>query len=452
MMSDNPFSEPDDDDRTVIRPSPGGKPRTPPPQTPAAGTEARRPAAAAGGPAEGSDNLALGAEPLLAAAAPLLNLMTRLGRVVHAPDAGELYTRTVAEVRQFEKSGRDAGVDMELLRPAHYALCASIDDVVLNTPWGSSGDWHARSLVSTFHQEVRSGERFFDLLEKTKSAPGKFLPVLELMYLCLSLGFVGRYRLSPRGTGELEKIREDTYALIVRQRQAANPELSPNAKGLDAPYRPSRFVVPIWVGAVAALAVVAFAFLFISNGLNASSDGLYARMLAAPPSHMPAISRAPRTPPPPPPPSLVPTEADHLRGFLAPEIREGLVSVVGTPDQPIVRISNRGMFASGSAAVQPSFRPLLRRIGQALATERGAVTVIGYTDNAPIHTVAFPSNFALSTARAKAAGALVADAVGQPGRVATEGRADAEPIASNTTESGREQNRRIEVVLNRNVP
>ena len=107
------------------------------------------------------------------------------------------------------------------LRPAHYALCASIDDVVLNTPWGSTGSWGARSLVATFHQEVRAGERFFVLLGQMREQPGTFLPVLELMYLCLSLGFQGQYRLSPRGPGELERIREDLYTIIARQRGQA---------------------------------------------------------------------------------------------------------------------------------------------------------------------------------------------------------------------------------------
>ena len=136
---------------------------------------------------------------------------------------------------------------MEQLRPAHYALCASIDDVVLNTPWGSSGSWGARSLVSTFHQEVRSGERFFDLLEQMRQNPGTFLPVLELMYLCVSLGFLGQYRLSPRGPGELERMREDLYTIIMRQRQAADPALAPHWQGVIAPYKPARAVVPSWV-------------------------------------------------------------------------------------------------------------------------------------------------------------------------------------------------------------
>ena len=116
---------------------------------------------------------------------------------------------------------------------------------------------------------------------------------------------------------------------------------------------------------------------------------------------------------------------------------------------PVVRIRNRGLFASGSAEVQAKFDPLLQRIGQALGEERGPVQVIGYTDNQPIRSVQFPSNFQLSAARAKAAAAIIGRTIGSQGRISTEGRADADPIASNATAEGREENRRIEVVLRR---
>ncbi len=452
-MSDNPFSEPDDSDRTIIRPVPGGAARraSPLPSPPPAPPPPRRPRQET--LAEGTESLAIGATPLLAAAAPLLQLMARLRNTANAPDTAELRERTVREVRAFEQQARDNGVPMEQLRPAHYALCASIDDVVLATPWGSGGGWDARSLVSTFHQEVRSGARFFDLLKQMRENPGKFLPVLELMYVCMSLGFIGQYRLSPRGTGELERIREETYAIIARNRPAANPDLSLHWRGQDAPYRPSRARLPVWVAGVAGVAAVAGLFLWSSTGLNAASDDLYARMLAAPPAHMPQIARAAIVQPPPPPPEPPPPGAlDRLRAFLAPEIAQHLVTVVGTNAVPIVRISGRGMFASGSATVQASFNPLLTRIGLALKEEPGTVQVIGYTDNQQIRTIAFPSNFALSTARAQAARGIIAGALGDGGRIAAEGRADADPIAPNATSEGRELNRRIEVVLHRQDP
>lgn len=459
-MSDNPFAEPEDDNRTVIRPTPGRRraaapeqPPVAPGEPPSSQTVASRPAAAPAVAAEGTEDMAVGNDVLAAAAAPLLQLMARLRNTANAPDSGDLYQRTVRQIRVFEQEARDKGVPLEQLRPAHYALCASLDDIVLNTPWGSSGTWSQRSLVSTFHQEVRSGERFFDVLKQMCDNPGRFLPVIELMYICMSLGFIGQYRLSRRGVGEINRIREETYAVIVRQKKPAEPALAPHTKGVNAPYRPARFVVPLWVAAAAGLGVIGALFLWFSISLNSESDTVYARLQGAPPDRMPTITRTPVVEPAPQivvaPPPPEPTSLDKLRQFLKPEIDQKLVEVLGTPAQPLVRIIGRNMFASGSATLTPSFKPLLERIGLALKEENGPVKVIGYTDSEPIRTVAFPSNFQLSTARAQAASTIIGAALGEPSRISVEGRADADPIAPNTTAEGRERNRRIEVVLTR---
>jgi type VI secretion system protein ImpK len=455
-MSDNPFSEPEDSDKTVIRPVPGGRRTAPPPQAPAQSAfrdapppqPAAQPAQAAPISADGAEKISFGLNPLIEAAAPLLQLLGRLRNTYSQPDPGDLRERAIQQIRAFEQAARDGGVPMDQLRPAHYALCASLDDVVLNTPWGSAGAWAARSLVSSFHQEVRSGERFFDLLGQLRQNPGTFLPVLELMYLCLSLGFQGRYRLSPRGPGELDRLREDLYAIIVRQRQAADPALAPHWQGVQAPYKPARAVVPTWVMAAAALAVIGGLFVWFSTGLNAASDDLFAQLQTAPLAHMPQITRvAPVRPPPPPPPRVEVPEPLYV--FLKPEIDQKLVEVLGDHAMPIVRILNRGMFPSGSATVAPTYVRLLERIGEALKAEKGPVTVNGYTDNQPIHTVQFPSNFQLSASRAEAARAIIVRALGEPGRVTAQGHADADPVDSNATPEGRDQNRRIEVVLRR---
>ena len=457
-MSDDPFSEPDDSERTVIRPVPGGRsPAAPAAPQPASPTPfASRPvplppqaaprAAAAPLLAEGAETISFGLNPLIAAAAPLLQLLGRLRTTYSQPNVEDLRERTIQQVRAFEVQTRESGVPIEQLRPAHYALCASIDDVVLNTPWGSSGSWGARSLVSSFHQEVRSGERFFALLGQMRENPGSYLPVLELMYLCLSLGFQGQYRLSPRGPGELERLREDLYTIIARQRQAIDPALSPHWQGVNAPYKPARAVVPSWVMGAAALAVVGGLFVWFSSGLNAASDDVFGHMITAPLAHMPNIQRAAPVRPPPPPPVV---QVEPLYVFLKPEIDQGLVTVLGDHAMPIVRIRNRGMFPSGSATVAPAYVHLLERIGEALKVEKGPVDVIGYTDNQPIHTVQFPSNFQLSKTRAEAARAIIVRALGDPARVSAEGRADADPIAPNATPEGRDENRRIEVTLRR---
>ena len=78
---------------------------------------------------------------------------------------------------------------------------------------------------------------------------------------------------------------------------------------------------------------------------------------------------------------------------------------------------------------------------------RGHVLVLGHTDNRPIRSVRYPSNWHLSQARADAAARLLLPRLGDPERLRTEGRADSEPVASNQTPEGRASNRRVEIVV-----
>lgn len=448
-MSDNPFAEPDDSDRTIIRPAPGGRrpPPPPPPPPPPGGSGGQPWDEPAAPPTNGAETLNIGSTPLMAAAAPLLQLLARLRNTLAQPDAGDLRERAVRALREFEATARGAGIANDHLRPAHYALCASLDDVVLATPWGSTGAWAARSMVSTFHQEVRSGERFFDILNQIKQNPGRFMPVLELMYVCLSLGYMGRYRLSQRGPAEVDRLREEVYAVIRRARPMSDPTLSPHWRGVAAPYRPKRASLPVWVAAVAAAGVLALVYAGFDYGLGGASGTLYSKAVAANPDQMPKIVRAGPVAPPPPPVRSGPNVLDRLRGFLQPEIAKNEVAVLGTVNAPIVRINNTGLFASGSATVENKALPLIHRIGQALAREKGKVEVIGYTDSQPIHTLQFPNNLVLSQDRAKAAAAVLDQAIGDQSRISSEGRGAADPIASNATSQGRALNRRIEIVL-----
>ncbi|MBU6396586.1 MAG: type IVB secretion system protein IcmH/DotU [Rhodospirillales bacterium] len=458
-MSDNPFSEPDDSDRTVIRPIPGGKRPAAPQQQPSPFDSSFGPAQAApvsGGysapaaamPADAPESIAMGGAPLVAAAGPLLQLLARLRNTLQAPDSGDLRERAVREIRRFEESARARNIPMEQLRPAHYALCASLDDVVLATPWGSQGAWAQRSLVSTFHQEVRSGERFFDVLGQLRQNPGNYLPVLELMYFCLSLGYMGRYRLSPRGPAEIDKLREETYAVIRRQTPPGDPALSPHWQGVAAAYKPRRFGVPVWLVGIVALGILGLVYAACLFSLTGKGDAVFQAQVTAPLPNMPQIVRAQPVIAPTEPAPAGPDILDRLSGFLQPEIAAGKVSVLGTTHQPIIRINNQGLFGSGSATVESADVPLLQKIGTALAKETGNVIVTGYTDNQPIHTLQFPSNFELSQSRAQAAAAILDQTIGDESRITAKGMGDADPVASNATEAGRAQNRRIEIVLN----
>lgn len=392
-------------------------------------------------------------DALLVAAGPLLQLMARVHNTSDPPDAGNLHEWTVRQVRIFERDANARGVAAELLRPAHYAICASLDDVVLNTPWGASGGWKAEPLVSIFHRERGGQERFFELLREMCNSPRTCLPVIKLMYLCLSFGFLGRYRAA--GRGDTKRIRDDVYAIIQRQQKEPEQELAPHVKGVSSPYQARRARLPVWVAASAGLGIVAVLFSWFALAVNADSDAVQARARDAPPSRMPSITRAAFTDPPPAPQPAAPPEPtalDKVRGLLKADIDQGFIELTGAAAQPTIRISTRYMFGPNSASVQSNYQPLLTRIGQALKGEGGSVRVIGYTDDQPTRTVAFPSNMQLSAARAQAVSAIVAAGIGDGARVSAEGRGDAEPIAPNTTPEGRERNRRIEIVLTRQGP
>lgn len=454
-MSDNPFGEPDDADRTVIRGAGGAapppRPAAPPPM-PAASAPRAQPLA---GEAEALPRVGPG--PLAAAASPLLEILARVANVglAGAPNPEELRERALRAFRQFEADARATGASAEEIRAAHYVLCAALDDVVLATPWGAQSAWSVKSMVSSFHQETRSGERVFDVLTAMMKDPGRFKGTLELTYLALSLGLQGKYRLMPRGAAELDRVREGLYQLLAQIRGEWERELSPRWRGVDAPHRGPSRSVPAWVAGAFALAALGGGWWWLGGGLGAAADGLYARMAALPPGGPPSIDRTappvPPAPPPPPPPTAAPRPdvVPVLRRFLAPEIAERLVTVEADAQRVMVRLRNTGMFASASANVEPRYQDILRRIGEALREEPGQVLVLGHSDNVPIRTVRFPNNQALSEARARDAMRILVAANGDASRFTAEGRAEAEPLAPNTTAEGREQNRRVEVVLQR---
>ena len=140
---------------------------------------------------------------------------------------------------------------------------------------------------------------------------------------------------------------------------------------------------------------------------------------------------------------------EKLRMELADEIQQGLAEVERDGDKIIVRLAEQGSFRSGYADLQPGFLPLLNKVGDAVSTTDGQVTVEGHTDNVPIaFSERFQSNWDLSAARSAAvADYLLGNTELQQGRVTVVGYADSKPIATNDTREGRAKNRRIEVIV-----
>ncbi|TBW36549.1 DotU family type IV/VI secretion system protein [Azotobacter chroococcum] len=180
-----------------------------------------------------AEPFALGLNPLAGAAAALLAEAVRLCHAGQAEDLHALNRRLGDELKLFEQRALQAGLESSEVMAARYVLCTLLDEAVVTTPWGNESEWSQMSLLSRFHNETFGGEKFFRLLERLGRNPVKHLALLELMYLCLALGFEGQYRVLPRGMLELEAIRDALYRQIRQLRGDVPREISPHWQGLE---------------------------------------------------------------------------------------------------------------------------------------------------------------------------------------------------------------------------
>ncbi|KPF49555.1 hypothetical protein IP87_19590 [beta proteobacterium AAP121] len=444
-MSDNdspkdPFAA-FESDRTVIKPSAGrgARPAAAAPTTSAGAAPAAGPALAQVPlpelPAHASLN------PLVQAAAPLLSAAPRLRATLRHPDPAGLRVQLVESVKRFESVARAQGLPNDQVVAARYILCTLLDESASSTPWGGSGAWSSQSLLVHFHNEAWGGEKVFQLLSRLVENPSQHRNLLELVYAVLSLGFEGRYKVLNDGKAQLESVRERLAGKLRELAGPAERELSPQWQGVAA--APARLSdgVPLWAVAAVLAGVLLALFLVLRLTLNAQTDATFTalqaidtKVLAAPPAPPPA------EPPPP-----------RLAQLLKSDIDAGAVEVRDLADRSVVTLRGDGVFDPGSADLSSKVRPLFERIGAALNQVPGQVQIAGHTDNQPIRSLRFPSNWHLSKDRANSVKVLLGAFV-KPERLGAEGRADTEPLADNGSADGRAKNRRVEITLFATAP
>lgn len=145
-------------------------------------------------------------------------------------------------------------------------------------------------------------------------------------------------------------------------------------------------------------------------------------------------------------------DARDLAKSLQEQIAKGEVEVETRGRQIIIRIKEKGSFRSGSADLANNYLPILSEVRDVLATKPGNILIQGHTDNLPIHTARFRSNWELSTSRAvSVAHALFSGGVLDPQRVRVSGFADTQPVDTNESAEGRARNRRVEIVVQQGV-
>lgn len=427
---DDPFRPPD---ATVVRPRPGAGRRTDPPtQAPSS----QRPASAGfesdAVPVVSTDAVGIGLNPLVRAASALLMLSGQLRGTLGGPEIPSLRRYSLDEIRRFEDRARASGIANEVVLAARYALCAALDEAVLSTPWGAQSEWAQQTLLVALHREAWGGEKFFDMLDRIAQDPKRHIDLMELLYLCMTFGFAGKYQVEDRGHSRLSDVQHDLYRKIRDYRGAPPPELSLRWKGLHDRRNPLIRYVPWWVVGAAALAIVVVTYGIYLVRLGAVSSPVYDDL-----SKLGTVSR--KIPPPPP-------NETTLKQLLAAEENQGLMAINVDGGRTTIVLAGANMFSSGSAAISSDFRDRLRVIAEALKKVPGRVVVVGHTDDRPVRTFKYPSNVELSWDRARNVAGILQELLGGQVRLDTAGRGSSAPLFSAASDP---RNRRVEIVHER---
>ncbi len=389
------------------------------------------------------------ANPITAAAAPLLILLGRLRLLIVDMQAVPLMNHVANAITEFEKKVLEAGVSKEDAQVAKYALCGTADDIVQNLPGTDRHVWMQYSMLARFFQVRTSGVGFFEELGKILANPTLRYDLLELMHACLSLGFEGQYRGAAGGDTELQRVRRDVYQTLRQIRARNDDDISPRWRGMSMLMRDMGVRIPVWAIASAAALLLVGVYLLLRFMLSNDGNMLAERLIALHPGDQITIERAAFVPYTAPPVAST-TQLERIRGVLAPEIAAGGVAVEPIGEEIVVRVSNLILFGSGKADVKPEFEQVAKRIAEALNPEPGPIRIIGHTDNdKPKASSAFKSNFDLSVARAKSVEEVVKGGITDPARIIVEGKGEDEPIADNKSAAGKAQNRRVEIMIPR---
>ena len=373
--------------------------------------------------------------PLIEAAKPVFILANSMQQTTSQLSTDSLINKFSLLINNFEENAEKNGAKYDAIQAAKYCLCTFVDELAVRAGWADE-TWSKNSLLVSFYDETWGGERFFEIIQNLKQDSDKNINLLEFMYLCLQFGYKGKYQVLNNGELEIDKIKRDLLALIHSKRPDQtvnlfkhNPIITNNIQ------RKRRLAIPLWVvGVLGAVALgVGYFTMQWSLGDKFNTASIKVNSLKLP--------------------SAITKQQDaqntvRLRPLLENEIARKLVSVEDFQDRSTVTILGDGLFESGSAQIQDQYYPVLAAVSQALDSVEGQIIVTGYTDNQPIQSLNFPSNWHLSQARADAVKEILLNYVKNGGtRIRSEGRGSTDPVAPNDTLENRAKNRRVEITL-----
>ncbi|GLR71904.1 type IVB secretion system protein IcmH/DotU [Agaribacter marinus] len=417
-----------------IPPQHGGPPHGQPPQhiTQSANTYGNIGDASANMPRIETENI------LLSCADDILVLAGSL-RTLEPNNTIEQLRRDIeALFAKLDKQLTDHSLPQEVTLTARYLLCCLIDELVLSTPWGLDSAWSHQTLLGKYHNETSGGEKFFLIANKLMEQPQRNIDLIELCYVCLSMGFRGKYRLSQTGENDIVQISQMLYQPITLYRPVVG-DLSPAWQGIsdDKPSLEKR-VPPILFFMILAFICIAAYIAFLSN-LHAKASPLYQKVEGIGWSDVVLQIKNNQAPE-----VKLPDVATQLRSRLSQSIADNKLVVDIKDGMLIVRLVSTQLFPSGSAKVNKNELPEVNVLVDTLNQYASSVIIVGHTDS----TGRADSNWVISRKRATAVEAWLNTANTPPSQTLTRGVADTQPLVDDAnSDFNQSLNRRVELIL-----
>lgn len=182
--------------------------------------------------------------------APCFTLILKLRAGNEFGDPDTLRRRTKELLDDAEREALRTGVSPEQIRTAKFALVAFIDETVLSSDWSQKETWASTPLQLELYDQYDAGEVFFDRLEQLRENPKANAEALEIYYLCMTLGFKGKYQI--HGQERLREIIEQTYEDLRRLPDLAGKDLAPHGAPRGQVAEEVKSKLPAWVIAAAA--------------------------------------------------------------------------------------------------------------------------------------------------------------------------------------------------------
>ncbi len=211
-----------------------------------------------------------GLNPLVDAAAYLFSIIGQLKQQKTQHHLHQLHKELVTEINIFQEAVKSQGYSAEYILVSRYALCATIDDIITSTPWGREGQWQPYSMLTIFNQDTGHEERFFLILDRIIKDTAIYIDVLELMYICLSLGYKGNCGANEFNHTQLEKVTQILYKHIRAHHGDFSKVLSP------FPIKPSAVKpIPSRLSSYGLIFLITFSFIMLLFiGLSCMVDAI----------------------------------------------------------------------------------------------------------------------------------------------------------------------------------